>query len=65
MSYNRPKIPKARKNSKQLTVMQVNVGRGGSANNLALALGYERDTDVIMIQKLWIGRKLDREMCKK
>ena len=65
MSHNRPKIPKPRKNTKQLTVMQVNVGRGGPANNLALVLGYKRNMDVIMIQEPWIGRELDRKMCKK
>ena len=65
MSHNRPKIPKPGKNTKQLTVMQVNVGRGGPANDLALALGYERDMDVIMIQEPWIGCELDRKMCKK
>lgn len=45
--------------------MQVNVGIGGPANDLALALGYERGMDVIMIQEPWIGRELDRKMCKK
>ena len=65
MSHNRPKIPKPGKNTKQLTVIQVNVRRGGPANDLALALGYKRDMNVIMIQEPWIGRELDRRMCKK
>lgn len=53
------------KNTEKLTVMQVNVGRGGPASNLALALGHERGIDIIMIQEPWIGQDLDRKMCKK
>ena len=45
--------------------MQVNIRRGSSANNLALTLEYERDIDVIMIQEPWIGRELDKKICKK
>lgn len=65
MSHNHQKIPKPGKNTKQLTVMRVNVGRGDSANDLALALGHEQGMDIIMIQEPWIGRELDRKMCKK
>lgn len=45
--------------------MQVNIGGGGSANDLALSLEYEYDIDIITIQEPWISRKLDRKMCKK
>lgn len=65
MSHTCPKIPKPGKNIKQLTVMKVNIRRGGSANDLALALEYERDIDVIMIQEPWISHELDRKICKK
>lgn len=31
--------------------MQVNVGRGGPANNLALALAFEEKIDILLIQE--------------
>ena len=35
--------------------MQANVGRGGSANDLASALAFEEGIDILLIQEPWIG----------
>lgn len=65
MSDNSRKLHNQKKNQKHLTIKQVNVGRGGAANDLALSLGYKHDMDIIMIKEPWISRELDRKICKK
>ena len=50
---------------KTLRIMQVNVGRGGPANDLALALAYEKDDDILRIQEPWIGPDLERRLSKR
>lgn len=37
--------------TKELKIMQVNVGRGGAANDLALQHGYQNDFDIVLIQE--------------
>ena len=44
--------------------MQANVGRGGAANDLALALAFEKDIDILLLQEPWIGADLGRQMSK-
>lgn len=51
MSDNSQKPHNQKKNPKDLTIMQVNVGKGGPINDLALSLGYEHDMDIIIIQE--------------
>lgn len=36
---------------KTLRIMQVNIGKGGLANDLALALASEEDIDILLIQE--------------
>lgn len=50
---------------KTLRIMQVNVGRGGPANDLALALAYEEEVDILLIQEPWIGADLERKLSKR
>lgn len=45
--------------------MQVNVGRGGPANDLALALAFQEKIDMLLIQEPWIGTDLERRLSKK
>lgn len=45
--------------------MQVIVGRGGAANNLALTHEFENQYDILSVQKPWIGANLDRQLSKK
>lgn len=45
--------------------MQANVGRGGAANDLALALVFENIIDILFLQEPWIGADLSRKMSKK
>lgn len=40
-------------------------GRGGSANDLSLALAFEEKTDIFLIQEPWVGAELDRGLSKK
>lgn len=42
--YQSPK-----KNTKLLQIIQVNVGKGGLAHDLALALAFEEDIDILLI----------------
>ena len=48
-----------------LKIMQVNVGRGGVANDLALQYAFQDQCDILLIQEPWIGADLDRKMTKK
>lgn len=50
---------------KILRIMQANVGRSGLANDLALAMAFEQQTDMVLIQELWVRADLDRKMTKK
>ena len=45
--------------------MQVNVGRGGPANNLALVLACKEEVDVLLIQEPWIGANLEKRLSKR
>lgn len=45
--------------------MQVNVGRDGQANDLALALAFQEKIDILIIPKPWIGSELERKLSKK
>lgn len=45
--------------------MQANAGRGGAANDLALALAFEKDIDILFLQEPWIGADLGRQISKK
>lgn len=45
--------------------MQVNVGRGGAANDLALTHAFENQYDILLVQEPWIGANLDRQLSKK
>lgn len=45
--------------------MQVNIRRGELANDLALALTFEKEVDILLIQKPWIGADLERKLSKK
>lgn len=42
------------KKGKTLRIMQMNVGRGEPANDLALALAYEKEVDILLIQEPWL-----------
>lgn len=45
--------------------MQVNVGRGGAANNLALQQAFENQCDFLLVQEPWIGTNPDRQLSKR
>lgn len=51
-------------NRHTLQIMQVNIERGGPANDLALAIGVEENIDVLLIQEPWIGADLERKLVK-
>lgn len=53
------------KKRKTLQIMQVNVKKGGPANNLALALACEEEVGILLIQKPWIGADLEKRLSKK
>lgn len=48
-----------------LKILQVDVGRGGAANDLALQYAFEKKCDLVLIQEPWIGKDLDRQISKK
>lgn len=48
-----------------LKILQVNVGRGGAANDLALLYAFEKECDLVLIQEPWIRKDLDRRISKK
>ena len=48
-----------------LSLLQVNVGRGGAAHEIALALGHERKIVVILIQEPYIFRERQRRITKR
>ena len=48
-----------------LKILQVNVGRGGVANDLALQYAFVKECDLVLIQEPWIGKDLDRRISKK
>lgn len=50
---------------KTLRILEVNVGRGGPANDLALVLACEEEVDILLIQEPWIGADLERKLSKR
>ena len=65
MPHNAQGKSLARNPPKQLKIMQVNVGRGGAANDLALTHAFENQYDILLVQEPWIGANLDRQLSKK
>lgn len=57
--------PAKGKHHQALKILQANVGRSGAANDLALALAFEKKIDLVLIQEPWIGEDLDRKLFKK
>ena len=51
--------------SHTLTILQANVGRGGSAHEIALNLGFEYNFDVICLQEPWTSRDTPRRLTKR
>ena len=45
--------------------MQANIGRSGLPNDLALAMAFKQQIDMVLIQEPWVGANLDRKMMKK
>ncbi len=50
---------------KTLRILQVDVGREGPANDLALALVYEEEVDILLIQEAKIAADLERRLSKR
>lgn len=48
-----------------LKILQVNVGRGGAANDLALQYAFEKEYDLVLIREPWIRKDLDKQISKK
>lgn len=63
LHYHNHQAPQ--KKGKTLRIMQMNVGRGGPANDLALALAYEKEVDILLIQEPWIRADLERKLSKR
>ena len=53
------------KHHQTLKILRENVGRSGVANDLALALAFEKKIDLVLIQESWIREDLDRKLSKK
>lgn len=49
MPLHRQKNQKPQEEERTLRIMQANVGRGGSANDLALALAFEEEIEILLI----------------
>ncbi len=65
MPHNAQKRPPARPNPQKLKIIQVNVGRGGAVNDIALQHAFENQCDFLLVQEPWIGTDLDRQLSKK
>lgn len=63
LHYHNHQAPQEK--GKTLWIMQVNVGRGGPVNDLALALAYEEQVGILLIQEPWIGANLERRLSKR
>ncbi len=63
LHYHNHQAP--REKEKTLWIMQVNIGRGGPANDLTLALAYEEEVDILLIQEPWIAADLERRLSKR
>ena len=50
---------------KPLRLLQINVGRGGSPHDLALALAQEEHIDVLLVQEPYIFHERDRRITKR
>jgi ribonuclease HI len=48
-----------------LTILQLNVGRGPAAHEIALSLAYSSDIDIILIQEPYIYTDLSRQITKR
>ena len=59
------KIQQSQKCSKTLQIIQINLGRGGPVNDLALALTFQKKIDILLIQEPWSGADLKRRLSKK
>ena len=57
--------PTQNKHHQTLRILQINVGRSGIANNLALTMAFEKKIDLFLIQEPLIGEDLDRKLSKK
>lgn len=64
MPLHRQKNQKPQEEERTLRIMQANVGRGDSSNDLALALAFEEEIDILLILELWIGVDLERKLLK-
>lgn len=65
MQHSRNQQPQTRAQKTELKILQVNVGRSGIANDLALQYAYQHAFDLLLIQEPWIGSDLERQMSKK
>ncbi len=65
MPHTSQRRPRGRRNSRKLKIIQVNVGRGGAATDLALLHAFENHCDLLMVQEPWIDADLDRRLLKK
>lgn len=65
MQLHNQKNQKPQEGEKTLRIMQTNIVRGGLANDLALALAFEDEIDIFLIQNSWIGVDLEKKLFKK
>lgn len=65
MSHNIQGVSLARLSLRKLKIMQVNVGRGDVANDLALQHAFGNQCNFLLVQEPWIGTNLDRQLSKR
>ncbi len=63
LHYHNHQVPKEKR--KNLRIIQVNVRRGEPANDLALALAFEEEIDILLIQEPWIAADLEKRLSKR
>ena len=51
--------------TRPLSLIQINVGRGGGAHELALALAHEERIDIVLIQEPYIYHERERRITKR
>ena len=49
----------------QLTILQINVDKGGPQHEIALSTAYDEQTDVVLIQEPYISRDFSRRITKR
>ena len=49
----------------QLTILQINVDKGGPQHEIALSTAYDEQTDVVLIQEPYISRDFPRRITKR